>query len=154
MSSVLQALIGSLESDLKRRIVQRVETMLREIRFLQEREDERLSFLLIRGWSLDRLEVLCELNAFYQIVLGPLSSSARERTGSLGNEIPIIYGSTMRFDITRARRIQAAHRAFMTAVADLPLAENLLTANHAGDIVFRLRGMLRNDSQGPVDREG
>jgi len=58
--------------------------MLRELRFLKARQDRFLAVIQSAGWTDERLEVLCGLNFFYQLVLGPLASSARERFGILG----------------------------------------------------------------------
>ena len=103
LDPVTAALVKNLDRELRTQIVRRGESMLREKRFLQEREDRSLSFVKNLGWTDERLEALCGLNSFYQLVLGPLASSARERFGILGREIPILYGETLDSMPTAAR---------------------------------------------------
>jgi hypothetical protein len=116
---------------------------MREIKYLHEAKNEFLQEIQQEGWNNDRLEVICELNAFYQVIIGPLASSARERTGVLGEEIPILYGELLRFDAKRSRRIRSLHQAFMDATSDLPAHIELLTANHAYDMITSLRMALK-----------
>lgn len=120
----------------------RVEALMRGLKYLQENDDKRLSEIKQFGWSLERLEIICILNAFYQIVLGPLASSARERKGVLGEETPIIYGELIRFDAERNRGIRAVHKAFSEIILGLPGQLNLITANHADDLVYILNKAL------------
>ena len=112
--------------------------MLRELRFLEERQDRRLLTAHRYKWTNSRLEVLCGLNAFYQLVLGPLTSSARDRYGVLGQDVPILYGETLRFDSSRSSKIREAHQTFFAALEDVPVARQLLTAPHFDDLLFRL----------------
>lgn len=142
MSEALKSLTAELDRDLKNQIQMRVEALMRGIKYLQETDDKRLLEIKQFGWSLERLEIICILNAFYQIVLGPLASSARERTGALGEEIPILYGELIRFDADRNRGIRAVHKAFSDIILGLPGQLNLITASHADDIVFLLNKAL------------
>lgn len=138
LDPVTTILVNDLDRDLRTQIVARREAMLREKRFLEEREDPSLSSVKAIGWTDERFEALCGLNSFYQLVLGPLASSARERMGLLGRDIPILYGETLRFDAERAARLRSAHADFFETIADLPDAVGLLTAPHFSDLVFRL----------------
>ena len=86
-------------------------------RVLSEIQNRQLLIVREGGWTQEQLEVLCVLcvlNSFYQIVLGPLASSAREHTGQLGSEIPVLHGS-MLFDAQRARDISSGRRHFSWA---------------------------------------
>jgi hypothetical protein len=112
--------------------------MLREKRFLEEGVNSQVGVARAYGWSDERLEVLCGLNAFYQTVLGPLASSARDRLGVLGRDIPIHYGDSLVFDDRRGARIRASHAAFLLALADVPAAQQVLVAPHFSDMVFAL----------------
>jgi hypothetical protein len=147
MDPVTPILVAELDSDLRLRILRRKEAMLRQLRHLRETENAELILLVGRGWSMDRLEVICGLNSFYQIVLGPLASSAREREGVLGNEVPILYGDSLRFDREHALMVRRLHTAFMNAVRDLPVAPSMLTAPHASDLVFRLAAAVRGNAE-------
>lgn len=145
LDPVTAALVKNLDRELRTQIVRRSESMLREKRFLQEREDRSLSFVKNLGWTDERLEVLCGLNSFYQLVLGPLASSARERFGILGREIPILYGETLRFDAERGSRLRRAHTAFFETIADVPDAQGVVTAPHFSDLLFRLARHLQDN---------
>ena len=142
MSDALKTLTTGLDSDLRKKIQVRVDALMREIKYLKENDDTRLSELEIKGWNSERLEIICVLNAFYQLILGPLASSAREKTGVLGEEIPILYGELLRFDTDRNRKIRSAHQAFTEIISGLPGQLNLLTASHASDVVFALNKAL------------
>ena len=148
LDPITAVLVKNLDRELRTHVVGRREAMLREKRFLSEREDASLSSVRSFGWTDERLEVLCGLNSFYQLVLGPLASSARERFGILGREIPILYGETLRFDAERGSRLRSAHRAFVAAVADIPDAMGVLTAPHFSDLVFRLARNIQGDTRG------
>lgn len=120
--------------------------MLRELRFMEDKGDSRLMLARAAGWTSKRLTVLCGLNSFYQLVLGPLASSARDRYGVLGREVPILYGESLRFDERRSSELRGAHAAFMSALHDVPDAPRLLTAPHANDLVYRLaKSLERSD---------
>lgn len=139
MSTVYQSLIRQLDTPVRATIQRRAEAMMRQIVYLQETEQERLVFLLRAGWTLDRLAVLCSINSFYQIVIGPLASSGRSdsRTG-LGERIPIQYGEEIKFDGKRAADMRRLHTAFTTLVHSMNIPLRLLYANHADDLIFEL----------------
>jgi hypothetical protein len=134
---VTVAVISGLDRELRAKILSRRENMLRELRFLREQRDEMLATVVAAGWSENRLSALCGLNAFYQLVIGPLASSAKDRFGILGMEMPILHGET-RFDHERTARLRAAHMAFMAALTDVPKAHRIMTAPHLSDLVYRL----------------
>jgi hypothetical protein len=148
LDPVTSVLVRKLDRELRRHVLERRDAMLRELRFLRLREDSFLRIAQSAGWTEQRLEVLCGLNSFYQLVLGPLTSSARERFGILGREVPILYGDSLRFDAKRATKLRAAHRAFFTAIADVPNANNIMTAPHFSDLLFRLASNLGQDGRG------
>jgi len=144
---VTSVLVRNLDRELRAHVLARRDAMLREMRLMTEREDASLSRLRVAGWNDERLEVLCGLNSFYQLVLGPLASSARERFGILGRETTILYGETLRFDADRSLRLRSAHRAFMEALAEIPDAIGIVTAPHFSDLAFRLTRSTPGDSR-------
>lgn len=148
MDRVTSILVDQLDRELRIQILRRREAMLRELRFLEEREDPSLLSIRRSDWTNERLEVLCGLNAFYQLVLGPLASSSRDRFGELGREIPIQYGELLRFDAERSRRLRRAHMAFMVAIGDVPDVQGLLTAPQFRDMVFRLARHVEENGRG------
>ena len=142
LDPVTTVLVASLDYELRQVILSRRESMLRQLRFLDERGDTRLKFVRSHGWNRKDLEVLCGLNAFYQLVLGPLASSARDRHGVLGADTPILYGKTLRFDWQRSTEIRSAHAAFMSALDGVPKAHRIVTAPHFDDLLYRLARAL------------
>lgn len=143
MSTVLRTLTANLNSETSAKVQKRVDALMREVKYLNETQNELLLGIQQEGWTNERLEIICELNAFYQIVIGPLASSARERTGVLGEQIPILYGEMLRFDAIRSRKMRSLHKAFMEATSDLPAHIDLMTANQAYDLVKSLRMTLK-----------
>lgn len=153
MTRVLNNLIGDLEGDLQRQIANRIEALQRHLRFLEESEDPSLAAVRRIGWSGERLEVLCELNAFYQIVLGPLTSSARTARGQLlGVEIPIQYGNELTFNRERAERIRSTMASFMWRMRRLGVQQQILTAPRADDLVRAV--LLSAENVGPDEETG
>jgi len=145
---VTSVLVQKLDGELRRQVLDRREAMLRELRFLRVRQDRFLEVVQSAGWTDQRLEVLCGLNSFYQLVLGPLASSARERFGILGGEVPILYGDSLRFDRQRATQLRSAHRAFFAALSEVPDAHKMVKAPHFSDLVFRLALNLEGNGHG------
>lgn len=143
MSTVLRTLTAGMNSDFVSKIQSRVDALMREVKYLNESRSDLFTDIQQAGWSNDRLEVICELNAFYQMVIGPLASSARERTGALGENIPILYGEKIRFDSDRSRKMRSLYRAFMEATSDIPATSELMAANQAYDLINTLRTALQ-----------
>lgn len=140
--AVLALLVERLDADLRRQIRTRQDSMLRELRYLSEKRDPRLTYVRKRGWSNERLAILCGLNSFYQFVMGPLASSVSDRTGVLGRDMVIQYGDSLRFDRERGARITVALDSFMSALDDVPDAHGVLTAARFGDLLYRLHRAL------------
>ena len=154
MTDVLNGLTAELEWDLQRQIAKRVEAMKRHLRFLAESENEWLATVQRIGWTDQQLEILCELNSFYQIVLGPLTSSSRIARGQvLGAEVPIHYGTTLTFDRARAQRIRSTMASFMGRMRRLGIPQQCLTAARADDL---LRAVLETTEEqiSPNDETG
>lgn len=142
MDSVTSFLLDGLDSDLRGQITRRWEAMLREVRYLQSVATPEITLVFSRGWNLQRLEVICGLNSFYQVVVGPLASSARDR--EVLPNIAILHGQT-RFDDEYADQLRRMGNAFLRAVNELPNALSLLTAVQAQDLVYRLASFLRTN---------
>jgi len=139
MSTVYKTLIKPLDPELRLTIQQRTDSMMRQIDYLEEHENSELAFIQQRGWTTSRLNVLCYLNSFYQIVIGSLASSARAETRiGLGERIPIKYGEEIRFDKERSAQIRAVHTAFLDVVRQTNLPDRFLHANHTDDLVFEI----------------
>jgi hypothetical protein len=147
MSTVYDTLIKRLDPALRVTIQRRTDAMMRQIDYLRENGNTELIFIQTRGWTKPRLEILCSLNSFYQIVIGPLASSARRETRiGLGQKIPIKYGEEIVFDASRSREIRAVHSAFLALVQTTNLPNKFLHANHADDLIFEISRFLHASS--------
>jgi hypothetical protein len=143
MSAVLTSLIRNLDADLQRQVRFRVHAMQRHLAYLASSEHWSIAKLDRRQWPTERLEILCELNSFYQVVMAPLASSARSsRDQVLGRDIPIQYGDSLLFDFERARRVRAAMADFMRRIRAVGIPQDALTAARADDLVRALSRTL------------
>jgi hypothetical protein len=146
-SLVLEALrpVERAVNSATRHVVQaRWEAMLRELAYLQEKRDVRLHFVTGKGWSMERLAVLCWCNSFYQLVIGPLESSLRVSTLSLGTLIPIWHG-TEYFDRRRAGRTQRTTSEFAAIIVRLGFQRNWLFKNTASDVLYYVERYERDN---------
>lgn len=145
MSGVLNTLISDLDGDLQRQVRSRVDAMRRHLAFMAVSDNRDYHVVLRAGWTGERMEILCELNSFYQVILGPLASSARSGQGQvLGKEIPIQYGEALRFDAERAELVRRAMASFMWRVRRLGLTSRMLTAARADDLIRAVRAVIDN----------
>jgi hypothetical protein len=124
-----------LELPLRRRIVTRVGSMLRHYDYLADRT---VAGNRQRHRPREEIEVICELNSFYQYVLGPLAASGRASRGRfLGEAVPVQYGTVL-FGPDRAERVRSAHSEFMRLTARLGIPVGALTAAKADDLLLAL----------------
>ena len=152
MSAVLDQLLGGLDRDVQRQIRSRIEAMQRHLAFMAASDNRDYYQLIQAGWSSTRLEILCELNSFYQIILGPLASSARGTfEDDLGNEVPIAYGDALVFDRLRARSIRRAMADFMRRTRKLGIPQRVLTAPRADDLVRALTAAVSDQAGDAID---
>ena len=121
--------------------------MVRELNFLREREDRGLVLLRGVGWQDDHLHVIFLLNSFYQRVLGPQKSAAREGPKGLGSSIPIHHGSTV-FDRASARQVNAAVISFNKMNQELNVRLHWLYANTCRDLVYEMAGVTFEERPG------
>lgn len=127
-----------LDADTRRRIDWRVGAMVREMGYIAERRPSEMESLASRQWSRDRLEIICALNSFYQMVLAPLSSWAHTHTEhGFGRDIVVTHGQ-LRFDETRRRQTLAALLGFFNIVRNLGIPRAALRANHFEELVVVL----------------
>ncbi len=54
----------------------RTRKMLRDVEFLVQRKRENTLIVIREGWTPDAIKAVCVLSVFYQVVLGPIASSA------------------------------------------------------------------------------
>lgn len=139
MHEVLGLLSRSLEPETRYALTHRVDALMRGIRFEATRDSAQYHLVRRRGWEMEHLEILCCLNAFYQIVLGPLSSVSRPglRTG-LVTDHPIAYGKTLTITREATMKIRECHDVFVRITRALSVNFWWLQANHAQDLLYRL----------------
>jgi hypothetical protein len=121
--------------------------MERELKFLGDKEDERLIFIRQGGWTDERMQLLFVLNSVYQIVIGPLQSAARMGPEGLGRAVPVKHGNLL----VNADSAQGAHkamRAFGAMVRALKYWQELLHCSTCGDAVFSIAVMLKDGDGG------
>jgi hypothetical protein len=152
MSAVLDELISDLDPDLQLQMRGRVAAMLRHLQYLRETNSPALANFGMQSWPMERLEIFCELNSFYQIIMAPLASSSRTSLDTfLGAEVPIRYGDSIIFDQSRAERVRRTMRDFMRRMHKIGVPQAVLTAARADDM---LRALQRTENQQDSGAEG
>jgi len=146
VQQILIILTKGLAHEVRQQIVRRVEDMCPHLTFLKQKQDPNWKYVRGKGWSRSHLEVVCCLNAFYQVVLGPLASSARGDVPlGLGETVPILYGEDLRFDRTRSRTVRQAYDAFLRMMSEFDVQREYLTASYADDVVFQIAKYIKKD---------
>jgi hypothetical protein len=145
MKRIFAILSEGQEPAVKRLMSRRVFSLMASIRYMQEARSEHLLFIQEQGWNLEHFEIVFAMNSFYLFVLGPLASSARERAGTVWQDIPIQYGEELIFDNQRASQIRSAHQSFSNIARRIPGGLDTLTGNKASDIVFKLYRAIKHD---------
>lgn len=132
-----------LEYDLRQLIDKRVSAFKRQLEYTKTKDSPYLLKLYSNNWNDEMFKVVFVLNSFYQLVLGPLDSSARSSTISgLGSDIPINYGTSIKFNASRSRKINKAVESFNNIIAKLEINSFVMGLNSANDIVFHLAKVL------------
>lgn len=152
MNRTLAILADGQDPAIKRQMIRRVATLMSNARYLRETRAEYLAAVARQGWSMQRLETVFALSAFYLLVLGPLASSARGRGETMWRGVPIQYGDLIVFDDERARKVRAAQASFSAIAARVPGGLETVSANQAADIIFRLHRASNGDGENrPLD---
>ncbi|KPV96783.1 hypothetical protein AN214_01244 [Pseudoalteromonas sp. P1-9] len=135
-----------LEYDLRQLIDKRVSAFKRQLEYIKTKNNSHLLKLYSNNWNDEMLKVVFVLNSFYQLVLGPLDSSARSSTlCGLGSDIPISYGSSIKFNVSRSRKINKTVESFNNIIVKLEINSFVMGLNSANDIVFNLAKDLYED---------
>jgi hypothetical protein len=112
---------------------------MRGVYFEEDRQSKNFRDAQQAGWTVSQIEILCSLNAFYQIVLGPLTAATRsELNVGLGRTTPITYGSRVRVDQAESDEIKECHVKFMQMIQKLGIDFWCLQASHSQDLLYRL----------------
>ena len=120
---------------------------MRGIEYRNRTDSPYLKMAMRKGWSLKKIEVVCALNAFYQVILGPLSSPtfAELKDNSLIYN-SIKYGSIV---VTKEEisQINDCHIAFYRIINELDIDFWALQANHYDDLIYCLAKPKEKDEQ-------
>ncbi len=139
MHRVLTLLSSRLDGETKRGLVSRVDNMMRGIRYEADQKSKEFRVAAKKGWTIERMEIVCCLNAFYQIVLGPISAATRGATSvGLVRDIPIQYGNKIRVTQNEAARLQKCHDQFMRMTHRLRIDRRCLLSAHSHDLLYSL----------------
>jgi hypothetical protein len=112
---------------------------MREIRHQAEAATERHRAAADAGWDLSRIEVLCCLNSFYQVVLGPLATVARATVRSgLVSRHAIHYGLSMNVNDASIGAINACMARFEEILKRFNINPWWLHAARGNDLLYRL----------------
>src|ERR1043166_3341479 len=111
---ILDTLLTNVHYAVRRLVMQRFEAMERELGFRWQQSDGDAVFLRGIGYAAEHLRVLCALNSFYQIVIGPLSAASRKWRAADFDTLTIRHGqlavgrvevAALRDMVTRFERI-------------------------------------------------
>ncbi|HWA09166.1 MAG TPA: hypothetical protein VG838_06935 [Opitutaceae bacterium] len=131
-------LADSLPADIREKFLIRCEHLVSQLNYFDEKGDERLRRVRRASWTTKKLRVLLVLNAFYQIVLAPLASSARPTDDSFVSRVDVVYGSSFVFDAQWRTAINRAYNVFTEMVFRLGITERFLTQQRTEDILYRI----------------
>jgi hypothetical protein len=139
MHRILRALTSELDHDTRATILTRVDNLMRGVRYEAARNTQVYRDAKNARWTVDRVEVICCLNAFYQVVLGPLAAATRsDLQVGLVRDIPIQYGDKIRVTNTDAASIRQCHAQFMMMTQQLRIDFWCLQSAHSKDLLYRL----------------
>lgn len=138
----------SLDWEVRQHFVGAYEAMWRDLDFAIQKRKPEFRRAMARGWTPERLRVLCVLSAFTRTVLGPLSSAMGRRKGHiLGRTRPVKYGRLVTVDDEANEPVQAALDAFELLCRENGIYVRWLHANRIADIVYFIN--RHEDGEGP-----
>ncbi len=138
MNELLNILCKNLDTKIRYALNSRYENLARGISYLAQKQHHFWLLAEKKGWSLQKIDIVCALNAFYQVVLGPLSSStfSKSKSGLITNS-PIRFGRLL-ITSDDIKEIQKCHNKFEEIIAELNIDFWALQANHYQDLLYRL----------------
>lgn len=142
METIRDILAERLPRDIRDTFLARCGYLDSQLSYFREKEDQRLLVAGRGGWTMRRLRVVLALNAFYQIVLAPLASSARPTENSFVSRIDVVYGASFVSDAQWRADINRAYDAFTTLVAQFGIRDRFLTPQRVEDILYRINRTL------------
>ena len=145
--AVLDALLADLEWSVRRAVKNRYAAMSRELEYLfalkSRSTDQDAEIVQREGWSFERVDVLCALNSFYQMVLGPQAAASRKWRSKEFAQADITHGS-FRLDSERATTTRSMIFEFERRFSRLGFQRDVAIAPTAGALLFYLANRYRN----------
>jgi hypothetical protein len=139
---VIEIYVKHLHPSVRDDVSRRYQAMVREYLFMCTRKNSDLRSL---RWSDNRFFVLFALNSFYQIVIGPLQSSARTSGVGIGDDIAIRRGRSL-YGWSQKKRTEEFVADFMSMVTSLEFQWSWLGRNTTSELVFWIdRHELKQD---------
>lgn len=132
-----------MDSQVRGLIERRVKFMLSQLAYLKEKDNKDLKNAERAGWTIKKLEVVCWLNSFFQIVVSPLAASATPSSQlDLGGAVPIHYGELIKFDSKRRTETSRMEESFYVVCSASGIDNYMLSAHHANDLVYLISKRL------------
>lgn len=139
MNTVLTHLSKGLDWKTRTNLNARAEGLMRAVRYEAEKQSPSYTSATAAGWTMSRIDILCSLNAFYQIVLGPLASVSRGNVrAGLVRDVPIAYGTKVRITQTDGDLLHECHQQFTSLTKRFGIDFWCLQSAHGQDLLYRL----------------
>ena len=136
---VIDTLYERPRSDVRAVLDRRVAAMIRHLDYLEAAEVDTYELVRETGWTPAMLASVVGLNSFYQVVLSPLSSWARDDSpAGLVDDFPVSYGTRLRFDRGSRVRVRIMMSEFWSLVGESGIPAVAVEANQADDLVQAL----------------
>ncbi|HEX6096231.1 MAG TPA: hypothetical protein VF432_07910 [Thermoanaerobaculia bacterium] len=139
---ILDALLAGVHYAVRRLVMQRFAAMERELGFRWEQTDGDAVFLRRLGYSYEHLRVLCALNSFYQVVIGPLSAASRKWRTTDFDMLTIRHGQLALGPLEAAQLREMVTR-FERIFGEIEMPFRFGAANTTGDLIFVLASFER-----------
>ena len=145
MYPLIKILGKGLDSTTQQRLYAHVDSLMSGIHYEAREQTDEFLKAKEKGWDMEKLTVLCCLNAFYQLVLGPLTSVSKSKTNlSFFKSTPIAYGE-IHITAETSESLSACHTAFIDILTTLTIDPWWLTVNHGHDLLYKLAKSQTND---------
>ena len=146
MHDLMSVLTKELDHKTKLLMSRRMDLMLSQIKHLRVTDENKFKMLSEKKWDFKRIETICILNSFYQLVLAPLESLLINTRVNLGNVIPINYGMATTFDKNSKTNIDDMVRFFYEIIDSAGIRKKWLESRHASDMIyFMAKDILKDD---------
>lgn len=146
MNSVLETLSSTLPRDSRDIVIGRFNALERQLDYLIEKQDRRVRAVMKKGWGVKRLKIVLALNSFYQTILSPLASSARDfnRLSPL-SDLDILYGSSFRCDAEWRTKISYADTYFHEVLSQMGINRAMMIQQKTEDILYCIAGRSKDE---------